>query len=124
MLNFHSDFTWAAWVNTTVGGTIFAKCPTLENWARGAMALFIRNGQLAFDTESGGLLLLQLDIEGPCSTAGFLNPQLRVGSARLLTLHFELQLGDLKTARLNAQLHFGFREAKTSESQAELGVLA
>ena len=30
MLDFHGDFTWAAWVNTTAGGTIFAKCPTLE----------------------------------------------------------------------------------------------
>ena len=48
-IDFHRDFTWAAWVSTMTGGTILAKSPTFANWAPGAMGLFVRDGLLTFD---------------------------------------------------------------------------
>jgi hypothetical protein len=43
------DWTVAAWVRTTKGGTILAKCPAAGIWVQQGKALFVKGGRVTFD---------------------------------------------------------------------------
>jgi len=53
------DFTIAAWLRTTKGGTIVAKAPATGNWAPQGKALFVRGGRLCYDIGWVGTLASQ-----------------------------------------------------------------
>lgn len=52
-----SQFTIAAWICTTRGGTIMARCPAAGNWAPQGKTFFMRGGRLAFDIGWVGVII-------------------------------------------------------------------
>lgn len=44
-----SDLTVAAWIRTTLDGTIFCQAPPTGDWVHDGKAFFVRGGRLAFD---------------------------------------------------------------------------
>ena len=43
------NFTWAAWIRTTHGGTVLARSGADRQWQQGGKVLFVENGRLRFD---------------------------------------------------------------------------
>jgi len=52
--DFERNFTWAAWIKTTGGGTIIARAPATGDWAQGGKCLYVTDGKLRFDLASVG----------------------------------------------------------------------
>jgi len=44
-----TNFTWTAWIKTTTGGSIIARCGKAQRWQQGGKVLFVDDGRLQFD---------------------------------------------------------------------------